>query len=545
MTKVLIVDDNHENLDMIEFLLKGNNYQTATALNGKIALELLRKESFDLIISDILMPVMDGFQLCKECKSDDTLKKIMFIFYTATYIDQKDEEFALSLGAQRFVRKPQDPEKLLNIVNDVIGHARQEPAKFIQKGETEILKLYNERLIHKLEKKNQELELEVEAHKSTVIELISAKEKAEESDRLKTAFLANMSHEIRTPLNTIVGFSKIMAQNDPNALKHEEMAQIIDFNSRVLIKIIDDILDVSILESGSILVNSEIVHLDEIVENILATGSQIKKDLQKEHIELLYKPALGNLTVIADKVRIAQILNNLVSNALKYTETGKVELGYTIDVQNKMRFYVKDSGIGIPQSETEKIFTRFYKASNNTTTLRGLGLGLALSKQLVELMGGEISFDTHENKGTTFYFTLPCLPHASAEPAKPVRQKIDNLNDKHILVAEDDEGNYLLAQTILKRAGAHVIRALNGVEAVDVIKKRNDIDFVLMDIKMPLMDGIEATRIIRETNPELIIIALSAYVFTEQGQNIFSAGFNYFITKPFDADALISVLKKI
>ncbi len=543
--KVLIVDDNHENLDMIDFLLKGNHFETVTALNGKIALEILQNEDFDLIISDILMPVMDGFQLCKSCKSDERLSKIPLIFYTATYIDQKDEEFALSLGAQRFVRKPQDPEILLTIVNEVIGLEKHEPVKTIQKEETEILKLYNERLIHKLEKKNQELELEVEAHKNTVVELIAAKEKAEESDRLKTAFLSNMSHEIRTPLNTIVGFSKIMAQNDPNALKHEEMAHIIDFNSRVLIKIIDDILEVSKIESGIITINSEMVRIDEVVEMVLATGNQIKKDLCKEHIELSYKPAFNNALVVADKVRVAQVINNLLSNALKYTETGQVEMGFALIGDNKMKFYVKDTGIGIPTEETEKIFTRFYKASNNTTTLRGMGLGLALTKQLVELMGGTISFESYEKSGSTFFFTLPCMPHPAAEPEKPVRQKIDNLHNKTILVAEDDDGNYLLAHTILKRAGAEVIRAANGVEAVETVNKNQHIDFILMDIKMPLMDGIEATKRIRDTFPDIIIIALSAYVYTEQGQNLFSAGFNYFITKPFDADDLIAVLKKI
>ena len=174
-----------------------------------------------------------------------------------------------------------------------------------------------------------------------------------------------------------------------------------------------------------------------------------------------------------------------------------------------------------------------------------MGLGLALTKQLVELMGGTISFESFEKSGSTFFFTLPCMPHPAAEPEKPIRHKIDNLQNKTILVAEDDDGNYLLAQTILKRAGAEVIRAVNGIEAVETVNKQPHIDFILMDIKMPLMDGIEATKRIRDTYPDIIIIALSAYVYTEQGQNLFSAGFNYFITKPFDADDLIAVLKKI
>jgi len=239
------------------------------------------------------------------------------------------------------------------------------------------------------------------------------------------------------------------------------------------------------------------------------------------------------------------VLNNLISNALKYTEEGIVEIGYTITENNNVKFYVKDTGIGIPKNEADKIFSRFFKGSNNYTTIRGMGLGLSLTKQLVEMMGGDICFETEENTGSTFYVTLPFIEQITPSDEKITVNKIKDIKCKNILVAEDDNGNFLLTQNVLKKAGANVIRAENGREAVDICKKRNDIDFVLMDIKMPVMDGLEATKIIKEMNPNLIVIALSAFVFTDFGENIFSAGFDHFISKPFDIDTFIAVLQKI
>jgi len=543
--KVLIVDDNQENLDMVEYLLKANNFEISKALNGKIALEILKNEKHELIISDILMPVMDGFQFCRECKTDPRLKDILFVFYTATYVDQKDEEFALSLGAQKFIRKPQEPDIFLKTINEVIKNAEKFTTKPIEKEEKEILKLYNERLISKLEKKNLDLEKEIEAHKKTVCELIKAKEKAEESDKLKSAFLANMRHEIRTPLNNIVGFIKIIAKNDPNETKHKEMAEIVDFNSKVLIKIIDDIIDISKIEANNLTINNEIINIDKLINNIVAANQIAKKELSKENVELIFNKNNKNGSVLADRIRLTQVLNNLISNALKYTEEGIVEIGYTITENNNVKFYVKDTGIGIPKNEADKIFSRFFKGSNNYTTIRGMGLGLSLTKQLVEMMGGDICFETEENTGSTFYVTLPFIEQITPSDEKITVNKIKDIKCKNILVAEDDNGNFLLTQNVLKKAGANVIRAENGREAVDICKKRNDIDFVLMDIKMPVMDGLEATKIIKEMNPNLIVIALSAFVFTDFGENIFSAGFDHFISKPFDIDTFIAVLQKI
>jgi len=543
--KILIVDDNQDNIDMIGFLLQKNNYTVDSAPNGKIALEKLRSEAFDFIISDILMPVMDGFKFCIECKNDEKLKDILFVFYTATYIDQKDEDFALSLGAQKFIRKPQEPDVLLSIIKEVSENPDSKSVNNVLKEDKETLKLYNERLISKLEKRNIDLEKEIEAHKKTLNELIRAKEIADENDKLKSAFLANMSHEIRTPLNTIVGFSNLMSQRDADSSTYAKMAHYIGFNSKVLIKIIDDILDVSKIESGTMTINKERIDINEILTHVISANEITKTDLLRENIELRCKCNQEKGFVVADKTRLVQILNNLILNALKFTDEGYVEVGCNVIGNATVQFYVKDTGVGISEDEISKIFTRFYKVNNDFNTFRGMGLGLSISKEFIERMGGDLHVESEVNVGSTFYFNLPYIKDEQLLPEKQENKVLANLKDKHILIAEDDNGNYMLARMILKRAGAIVIRAENGLEAVQICQENNEIDAILMDIKMPVMDGIEATKIIRETNRELIIVAVTAFAYAGLSKNISSVGFNDIITKPVDFNLLLSALGNI
>ena len=322
--KVLIVDDIKDNLEMLEIILKSCNYSVKSALNGKIALEMLKSEKYDLIISDILMPVMDGFKFCKECKQDEELKNILFIFYTATYIDKKDEEFALSLGAQKFIRKPQEPDVLLSTIKEVIETSDTLLKTPIIKEEKEILKLYNERLISKLEKKNLDLEREVTAHKKTLEELIKAKEKAEESDRLKSSFLANLSHEVRTPMNAIIGFSDLLISGNVDYNKQIDYLKIINSSTYQLLNIVSDIVTMSKLEVQLEKANYSSFDLNRLMLDTLSV-MQIEKD-KKESIELIYENKADSISnmISSDETKLKQILENLIKNALKYTESGKV-----------------------------------------------------------------------------------------------------------------------------------------------------------------------------------------------------------------------------
>ena len=276
---------------------------------------------------------------------------------------------------------------------------------------------------------------------------------------------------------------------------------------------------------------------------MLSANELTKNDLSCDGVELRLNLNPEKGCVIADKQRLAQILNNLISNALKYTEKGYVEIGYNVIDNATVQFYVKDTGVGISKEEASKIFTRFYKAKNDFTTFRGMGLGLSIAKVFIGKMGGEIHFESEKSKGSTFYFSLPYIKTECVPSEGHGNKKITDLKDKQILVAEDDDENYMLTQTILKKAGATVIRAENGKKAVQICEKNNDIDFVLMDIKMPIMDGIEATKIIKMKRSNIIIIAMSAYVFTGPRQSEISAGFDNFIPKPINVDLLISILQ--
>lgn len=552
--KILIVDDNIENIDMMSILLKSQNYEVQYANNGLEALEKLHSDKYDIIISDILMPVMDGFQFCKECKKDKQLNNIYFIFYTATYVDNKDEEFALSLGAQKFIRKPMEPEAFLNVINEAIESPEFNKDNYpplVEQDEKEVLKLYSERLVKKLEKKNQDLEKEIASRKKIEKELIKAKEKAEESDRLKSAFLANMSHEIRTPLNAIVGFSNLFDKNiDPE--KRKKFNKLIQDSTITLLKLIDDILDLSKIEANQLIVNEESCNINLIVNEIYSSLKMILNTGEKNNINLMLKSPSNELIILSDPVRLKQIFNNLLSNAIKFTnDRGQIEFGYTLQYkdspQNKIdtiQFYVKDTGIGIPENRINYIFERFNKIEESPTKLyKGAGIGLTITKNLVELLGGKIWVESEFGIGSTFYFTLPYKPaHKIPEDIKIEKRKTIDWKNKTILIAEDIEECFIYLNEILADTGVNIMRAKNGKEAIDYCKKNSNINIVLMDIKMPGMDGYETIKIIKKIRPDLPIIVQTAYAMSQDKLKAKEIGADDYITKPIDEFLL---MKKI
>lgn len=377
-------------------------------------------------------------------------------------------------------------------------------------------------------------------------ELVSAKVKAEESERLKSAFLANMSHEIRTPLNSIVGFSKMIAEKENLDLETKsKMAEVINFNSNVLMKIIDDIIDLSKIEAGIININQDSININHLLSNIYEGTDLLKKHFNRENIEIIYVKNQHPHNIVSDKLRLAQIFNNLLSNALKYTEIGTVEFGYEITDSNKIQFFIKDSGVGISDDDKTKIFSRFYKANNEFKTFRGIGLGLSITKQIIEKMGGEIWFNSIENKGTVFYFTLPYIKSKEGKIEEIVISNSFDLKGKNILIAEDDDGNFMLAKMMLNDEGAIVNRVVNGQEAVTYCKDNSEVDLVLMDMKMPVMDGLEATKLIKQFRKDLIIISLSAHVIEDAQQASLKAGCDFCLSKPIQKEILIDTLKMI
>jgi len=388
----------------------------------------------------------------------------------------------------------------------------------------------------------QVINQDITEQKKLTIDLVEAKEKAEESDRLKTAFLHNISHEIHTPMNAIVGFCGFL--NDPELLpeKRKHFTDIIIQSSNQLLSIISDIVNIATIEAGQ----------EKIYEVEIALNSMLKLlhvqfllRAQKQNINLNLKTFLPDSTVIlSDETKLIEILTNLIGNALKFTNFGSVNFGYTVR-NNEIEFFVEDTGIGIPEEMHEEIFKRFRQVDSTAQQFGGSGLGLSISKAYVEMLGGRIWLNSEMGKGSTFYFTLP---FKQTENNIEIETQTNNLtteikNRKTFLVAEDEDINFLLLEEILAELKLNIIRVKNGVEAIKVCESEH-IDLVLMDLKMPIMDGYEATKQIRLFMPDVPIIAQTAYTSDIDKNRAIACGCNDFISKPLKKDLLISKIQE-
>ncbi|OQX77721.1 MAG: hypothetical protein B6D61_06735 [Bacteroidetes bacterium 4484_249] len=380
-------------------------------------------------------------------------------------------------------------------------------------------------------------------------ELIKAKNKAEESDRLKTAFLANMSHELRTPLNAVLGFSQLLHDNKLVQKEVCEYAGIIQSSGNHLLNIIEDILNFSVIESGEIKLHTEDVNIDDLLNEMLIILKAELKNSDKGHIDVRFiKPEdVKNIVINTDIAKLKQVLLNLLKNAIKFTYNGQIEFGYTIRENQNIEFYVKDTGIGIPEDKYDLIFKRFRQLEESHTRLYGgTGLGLSISKKLVELLNGEIWCESEVGKGSVFYFYLPItFGKKILKTERDVKSFEDvDWTDKTILIAEDEDYSFNLLEILLKKSKAQLLRAKNGYEAVNIFKSNDDIDLVLMDIRMPKMDGFEATRKIKQVKPKIPIIAQTAFALSEDKERIFQCGCEDYIAKPLNWGHLFNKIKK-
>ncbi len=377
-----------------------------------------------------------------------------------------------------------------------------------------------------------------------------SRQKAIESDKLKTAFLANMSHEIRTPMNSIVGFADLISRSSIPPEKKDTYCKYISNSSKALLALIDDIIDLAKIEAGQLNILKSAVPVNTIINELLEL---YQAKLQKENrgkLQLKTNCVVESqsFAILCDVVRLRQLLNNLINNAIKFTSEGSIEFGYVIPNNATIIFYVKDTGIGIDSDKIELIFERFRQGDDTTTRkYGGTGLGLAISKRLVELMGGKIWVESEIGNGSTFMFSLPLIIPKVAEPVKisNKHQPIsENFMGKTILIAEDDDLNFLFLQEVLSATKAIIIRACNGKEAVDIIKSDPSISVVLMDIQMPIVNGYAATQEILKIRSNIPVIAQSAYAMAEDSAKGIRAGCSDYISKPIKPEELIRVLKK-
>lgn len=381
-------------------------------------------------------------------------------------------------------------------------------------------------------------------------ELKIAKEKAEESDRLKSAFLANMSHEVRTPLNVIIGFSDLLRDEDLDKRTRNEYIDMVTVNSRNLLDLINDIIDTSKIEAGQLKISEIPCNLNNILNQLYQWVEKDKFLKGKGNLEIkLITPLPNNESfILVDEGRLKQVLVNLLTNALKFTHKGKIEFGYEI-IENEIQFCVSDSGIGIPIDYSQKIFERFKQADESTSRkYGGTGLGLAISKAIVNLMEGDIWVESEFGKGSEFYFTIPYKPlnnsNTKNEDKLTTIESDINLTNCTILIVEDDEASYYYLRTLLEKKGANVIYAEDGNKAIEIAKINSKIDLILMDLHLPLTSGCKATQEIHKFLPYVPIIAQTADAQLETREHAIKCGFNDFVTKPLSRETLFNVLKQ-
>jgi len=386
--------------------------------------------------------------------------------------------------------------------------------------------------------------IDITERKKIIEELILAKEKAEESDKLKTAFINNISHEIRTPLNGILGFGQLLADENLTPDQREEYYAFLSISSNRLMNTISDYMDMARIVSGTMSVHKKEFHLQPLFQEIMEKAQQWSEE-KKLDFKSDIPEGTGEIILKSDGEIIRRIFSVLIGNAVKFTDNGSINCGYKV-IPGFVEFSVKDTGIGIGKHKIKAIFELFTQEdSSMIREHEGSGLGLAIARGLVKLLGGTLSAVSEKGIGSTFSFTVPYkTPAISTKAPSSNIGEPGNKDEQMVLIAEDEESNYLFMQAALEIMGYHYIHVTNGADAVDVCKQKESISLVLMDIKMPVMNGIEATELIHASRPDLPIVAITAYAQTGDEQRFLEAGFNGYLAKPIIIEDLQVLLQK-
>ncbi len=531
--KILIVDDQQANINVLQGLLQFKGYKNIMSLtDSRMAIDTFNSFNPDLILLDLRMPHLTGFEVMEQLKTIIPEYEYLPILVLTADITIETKQKALASGAVDFLSKPFDLVEVdLRIKNLLV-------ARYLY------LQQLNQTQLLELKVKERTLELE-----KTNAALVIAKERAEESDRLKSQFLATISHELRTPLNHILGFSGII---EPLILDGEmkSMVATIHNSGKNLLGIIENIFSLAFAEQSKVELKPQKFKGAEIfIENRINLIEILNLSGKDKKISLTFNPDYGLLMdyITADRTKINQVLTNLFKNAVKYTEKGTIEFGfYKYDTSNIV-FYVKDSGIGIEKDKQVEIFNFFHQIKSNTNKVYdGVGIGLAISKKIADAMKAEIRVESELKYGATFFFSVPVqVSYSENNPSSTViGGTVPNLEGKTILIAEDDAESMRLLKLTLQSTKVNLIGTTNGLSAIKYFNKMPGIDLVIMDLRMPGIDGFSATRTIKKNSPETPVIALTSYSLKNDIDKAYKAGCDDVITKPLDNTELFEVLTK-
>lgn len=533
MRKILIIDDNTTNLFSLRKILERLELEVVTALSGFEGLELAEKNQFSLVLLDIQMPEMDGFETLERLRKSPKNLHIPVILVSAIFTEDQYKLKGMQTGAVDFIPKPVNPDILrakVKVFLDLEEHK-------------ESLK----NLVAELEVNNALLKKEIKKRTKVEAELRVAKAHAEKMNELKSQLLVNMSHEIRTPVNSILGFADLIINAKIAPAEKEKYVRYVSNSSQNLLFLIDEILDHSRMEAGEFKINQAPCDLSEILQELQESFERIKMQMGKEAIALsLIKPK-KNIGAETDPQRLRQVLVNLLSNAFKYTKSGSVSFGFTQEGEF-LRFFVKDTGIGISEEEASRVFTRFKRVeTQDSLQSSGTGLGLSIAERIVYLLGGTIGLNSKLGEGTEFYFTIP-FKEIDLTNFQAIDYNAETLDDPDwskfvLLIAEDEEMNFLFLQEALRASKIQIIWAKNGEEAIKLALDHSP-DLILMDVKMPDMNGFQAIEQIRLKNPGLNIIIQTAFAKSDEELKLAEKIYDDLITKPINRNTLIKTMSK-
>ncbi len=527
---ILIVDDQQSNIEILVELLEMIGYENIEhTTSPETALVWCRQKFYDLILLDLMMPNINGFEVMEELKIILPENYFQPIIVLTADISLEARKNALLAGASDFITKPFDlTEVSLRIKN----------------------LLYTKSLFQQIQDQNVMLEAKVKERTSRLEklneELMVARDKAEAGNRLKAAFMQNISHEVRTPLNGILGFAEIMSDQTIDNDEKEFYKPLLQTSCDRLINTITDYMDISLIASGNMEMKISPMPVHDLFEEFKDKYLEL---CQTKNLSFEYQVPSNhqNVVIETDAEFLRKIVSHLLDNAFKFTSTGFIRFGWSLK-DNELEIFVKDSGIGIDDDSKDIIFNPFEQENSSLTrSHEGSGLGLSIVKGLLSLLQGYIHFESQKGSGSVFYATLP-LKQKQYIPGHSVKEivetEVEEDKQEMILIVEDDFANRFLIEKMVKELSSQVFVAEDGAEAVEICKNNPKITKVLMDLKMPVMDGFEATRVIKTFRPELPIIALTAYAMSGDERKAREAGCDDYLSKPVSRKQLLKALSK-